>query len=236
MWYDDNPDGSTWAALWFGYTLCGTCSGIRRDEEMCPACGGDPVDFDPAPLRVRLEDGREIAVARNASCGAEGRYEDWIYLQMLQREWERPAPDFEHFLSMESTARPSARAALALLFWSYFETRIERLLRAGMKSLPPRVLDNLLERYSSIGSRLDRLYRIAFATTYQADLSDLGYPEIGTFLAELQKRRNEFVHGQPQALDDEIVSRLVSLLKTEHESWIAVFNRRATAIPRYAAT
>jgi hypothetical protein len=94
--------------------------------------------------------------------GAEGRYEDWIYLQMLQREWERAAADFERFAHFSKDERPSARAALVLLFWGYFETRLERLLRSAMRSLPTSVLEDALERYSSIGARLHRLYRIFF--------------------------------------------------------------------------
>ena len=35
---------------------------------------------------------------------------------------------------------------------------------------------------------------------------------------------------------DEIVAKLVSLLKIEHESWIAVFNRRATTVPKSLGT
>ena len=39
MWYDELPPGKSWATLWYGYILCGKCSGIRPVEGPCPACG-----------------------------------------------------------------------------------------------------------------------------------------------------------------------------------------------------
>ena len=32
--------------------------------------------------------------------GAEGRYEDYVYLQMLQREWERPGRRISDFCTL----------------------------------------------------------------------------------------------------------------------------------------
>jgi len=158
--------------------------------------------------------------------GAEGRYEDWIYLQMLQREWDRPAADFDRFAHFSKDEQPSARAALVLLFWGYFETRLERLLRSAMRSLPISVLEDALQRYSSVGARLDRLYRIFFGLTYFDDLIACGYEEVAKLLRNVHTRRNEFAHGKPQAINDDLVTALVSGLKAEHEAWISVFNRR----------
>jgi hypothetical protein len=64
--------------------------------------------------------------------GAEGRYEDWVYLGMMEREWKRPVADDDRFSVFSRESAPSPRASIVLLFWSYFETRIERLLRAGL--------------------------------------------------------------------------------------------------------
>jgi len=178
-------------------------------------------------MEMKLGDGRRV-ILQPVFAGAEGCYEDYIYLQMLQREWERPAPAFERFSHFAEKERPSARAALVILFWSYFETRLERLIRNGLRNLPESVREDLLERYSSVGARMYRLYRIAFGCTYFEDLSALGYERVAKLLAELHKRRNEFAHGRPQAIDDSSVSSLVEVLKDEHESWIASFNLRAT--------
>jgi hypothetical protein len=166
-----------------------------------------------------------------AFMGAEGRYEDYIYLQMLQREWERPAMEFEHFAHVQDPDRPSARAALVLLFWGYFETRIERLHRAGMRSLPPRILENQLKRYSGIGSRLFELYKILFDTNYFDDLSAHGFEGVAELLRDIHQRRNAFIHGAPHNINDATVRALVECLRDEHEAWITVFNSRVRSGP-----
>lgn len=152
--------------------------------------------------------------------------DNYIYLQMLQREWERPVVEFQAFAHSADAERPSARAALVLLFWGYFETRIERLHRSAMRKLPHRVLDDQLKRYSGIGSRLFDLYRIYFGTTYFDDLRDQGFAAIADLLADIHKRRNEFSHGKPQAINEATVIALVENLKAEHEAWVGVYNSR----------
>lgn len=227
MWFDEMPNGS-WAKLWSGYVACvGSCLGIRKIDEHCPACGAEPFDLSPQTLVV---DGHEMKI-HAAFAGAEGRYEDYIYLQMLQREWERPSAEFELFAHFTDADRPSAQAALVLLFWSYFETRIERLHRAAMRALPPRVLEDQLRRYSGVGRRLYDLYKIYFGTTYFFDLEANGFEAVSEMLKNLHVRRNEFSHGKPQAINDATVTGLVENLKSEHEAWICVYNSRVRAEP-----
>lgn len=222
MWFDELPD-KAWTGLWNDYVLCGgDCLGIRKIAMPCPACGDEPMDVSPTTM---IADGREMTFGATFM-GAEGRYEDYIYLQMLQREWERPVVEFEAFSSVSDTERPSSRAALVLLFWGYFETRIERLHRTAMRKLPPRVLEDQLRRYSAVGQRLYELYRIFFDTNYFDDLRAHGYPQIADLLKDIHERRNQFAHGKPQAINDATVSALVENLKTEHEAWIAVYNSR----------
>jgi hypothetical protein len=136
--------------------------------------------------------------------------------------------DADRFLDIGETSRPSARAIVVLIFWTYFETRIERLFREGLRHLPTSVTEDLLRRYGSIGARLDKLYRVAFATTYAADLEDLGFASVASLLARVHQKRNQFAHGHPEAIDDGLVKDLIMGLKDEHEGWIAVFNRRVT--------
>jgi hypothetical protein len=159
--------------------------------------------------------------------GAEGRYEDWVYLVMLQNEWTRPESAPNLLLRIGEAHRPSSRAMVALLFWSYFETRIERLFQQALLPVPQAIREDLLTRYPSIGSRLDRLYKIVFGSTYWTDLASLGFGATADLLRRVQDRRNAFAHGEPNALDDSIVAEIVAGLKEEHESWIAVFNKRA---------
>jgi len=203
-WSDDLP-GRSWASLWSGYVVCG-CGGIRKITEPCPVCAAEPYDLTPQAVLV----GDEAMIVNPIFAGAEGRYEDYVYLQMLQREWERPTADFEHFAHFSETDRPSAKAALVLLFWGYFETRIERLHRAVMKTLPPRIVESQLRRYSGIGSRLFELYQILFDTTYFDDLSAHGFGIVSDLLRDTHRRRNAFAHGSPQAINDEAVTSLVS--------------------------
>ncbi len=95
--------------------------------------------------------------------------------------------------------------------------------------MPTRLADDTLQRYSSIGSRFRRLYRVLFETTYRADLTELGFDDVGRHLAGVQKR-DPFAHSDPRAIDDALVAAVVDNLKREHEAWIAV-NR-----PGYAAS
>ena len=221
LWYESLSDDESWFSLWSGYIRC-VCRGICSTEEQCPVCGEDPPNLDWEV--VRNTDGNEYRVPP-AFCGAEGRYEDWIYLRMLEREWLRPV-EAKLYDSIPEDHRPSARAIVVLMFWSYFETRIERLFRETAKAVPEKVMDHLLDRYSSVGARMDRLYKIVFSTTYRADLNDLGYGKVAALLGMVQKCRNRFTHGHPEAIDDTLVEELVAGLKDEHEGWIAVFNRR----------
>jgi hypothetical protein len=196
-------------------------------EGACYVCGDPPFDF--APQLVRDQSGKEYQVSP-AFMGAEGRYEDYVYLEMMQREWNRPIVSDDSFSETPLGSRPSLRASIVQLFWSYFETRIERLLRAALAEIPNRLLDDMLRRYSMIGVRLNDFYRIAFDSTYKQDLEDLGHANVWPHLANVQEQRNRFAHGQPQAIDDNLVKSVVEKLKVEHEAWIAVFNKRATRI------
>ncbi len=184
--------------------------GIRSGEGPCPVCDAPPLDMTPVSI---VRGGQTILIPATFA-GAEGRYEDYVYLQMLQREWERPEAEFDTFPNFKDDERPSARAALVLLFWSYFETRIERLHRSAMRALPQPVLDDALKRYSGIGVRIDRLYKIFYGTTYFADLAALGHAPVAELLEDLHNRRNEFTHGKPQAINDATVEALVRLLKS----------------------
>ena len=144
---------------------------------------------------------------------------------MLESEWLRPV-EANLYESIPEDHRPSARAVVVLVFWTYFETRIERLFCVTAEGVPAQVMEHLLERYPAVGRRLDSLYRVVFLTTYLADLNDLGYGKVATLIRRVQKSRNSFAHGHPEAIDDALVEDLAAGLKDEHEGYMAVFNRR----------
>lgn len=227
MWFDKLPAGTSWTVLWHGLIICPRCSAIRSNEKICPICN-DPIPVSRKQV-VRSLDGREESVLM-AFMGAEGRYEDYIYLKMIEREWKRPLVESDQFLEVQAANRPAPRAAIVLLFWTYFETRIERLLRGGMREVPDGLVEDALRRYSFIGARLGRFYRILFGTTYSEDLRQLGYKTIADHLEEIQRKRNEFSHGNPVAIDDSLVTSVVENLKIEHEAWITVFNKRTVKL------
>ena len=160
-----------------------------------------------------------------SAVGAEGRYEDWIYLRMLEREWLRPA-EADLYESIPERSRPSARAIVVLVFWTYLETRLERLYRETARAVPGPVMEHLLERHPTAGRRMEDLYRLVFSTTYLGELNELGYGRVAELLRRVQKARNSFAHGHPEAIDDALVEDLVAGLEDEHEAWIGVFNRR----------
>ncbi len=220
MWIDDIPAGRGWTFLWGGRILCG-CGGIRAVDVRCPACDATP--YDCSPQTITMDDGRTFEVAATFM-GAEGRYEDYLYLHMMEHKWTRAtAPGHEMLAGV------SEKASVVLLFWTYFETRIERLLRIGLRGVPVALAEDALERYSSIGARLDTLYRVLFGTTYEKDLKDSGHLALWSHLKHVQKRRNEFIHGNPKAIDDTLVNEVVAGMRQEHEAWIDVFNRRIRA-------
>ena len=225
LWFDNLPSDKSWTCLWSGYILCGRCSGIRSFVDPCPVCGATlPTESEQT---VTLEDGTKCQ-ASIAFAGAETRYEDYIYLQLLEREWNRMTRDSTSNDHLPYAAQVSEGASLVLLFWTYFESRIEYLLRRTLRDLPPRLLEDALKRYSGIGARLNDLYRVAFETTYHSDLRSLGYADVSEHLLTIQRRRNEFAHGIPQSITDDIATTVVTMLKREHESWISVYNVRAS--------
>ena len=223
MWCDDLPSDTPWSSLWHDYVRCYACSGIRTLKNPCPACGVDRPE--PPKQIIVLNDGREYSIA-SASMGAEKGYEDYVYLELMEREWKRMMRDSASKDPMPHADKVSTGASIVLLFWTYFETRIERLLRNGLQHVPPRFLEDALKRYSFVGARLTTFYKIAFDSTYLSDLTSLGYSDVGSHLSRIQKQRNAFVHGSSQSIDDALATSVVEMLRREHEAWITVYNHR----------
>ena len=154
MWFDDLPPGSSWTSLWsatfgaaivqvFAHSMILVCMRNRSAEE---------------EHTLKLEDGQEISIPP-VFMGAETRYEDYVYLQLMEREWERMTRDSASQNRLPHTGQASTGASLVLLFWTYFETRLEQLLRDGLQHVPPSFLEDALNRYSSVGARLERFYK-----------------------------------------------------------------------------
>jgi hypothetical protein len=230
MWHDDWPPDKPWSGLWNNLIVCGNCLAIRGMGGLCPSCLEPLSPGEPVTVTI---DGRENAVLSATYMGAEGRYEDYLYLNLLQREWKRELTPAESLPVGPFGHVSSPKASIVILFWTYFETRIERLLRSGMRELSSRIVEDLLKRYASVGARIDRLYEVLYEASYWKDLDSLGFGQIRQHLVAVQEKRNAFAHGTPTAIDDALVTSVIDNLKEEHEAWIAVFNKRATR-HRYA--
>jgi hypothetical protein len=220
MWFDSVPEGKRWTSLIGDYITC-ECGGIRTVSSDCPACGSGPYDLTPQVFED--SSGQRLKVPL-AFCGAEGRREDYQLLALMEREWRRPQVE----LPKQSwlTGGMSERASVVLLFWTYFESRMNRLVGLGLRPLPPSVSEDLSGRYDSVSSHMKQLYQILFGVKYLDDLVAVGAEAIGGHLARVQDARNRFVHGDPEALSDALVEAVVRNMKAEHDAWIAVFNRR----------
>ena len=77
--------GRSWSTLWSPYECC-ACGGTRASAAVCPVCEEPATEREWVTLRDA--DGGEVRVPPLVA-GAEGRYEDWVYLRMLEREWLR---------------------------------------------------------------------------------------------------------------------------------------------------
>lgn len=229
-WFNELSGSQSWTSLWSGYILCRNCRGIRTVKGRCPVCSD--ILQDSTTILEKTESGKEVKLPQTAYMGAEGRYEDYVYLNMLEYEWKRPISSFDNYNFLDHEKKPAAKAIIVLIFWTYFETRIERLLTTAMSKLPATVKEHLIKKHQSISSRTNELYKILFgdSTSYHADLRSLGFINISTLLLQIQDRRNKFMHGQPEAIDDELVENIVASLKDEHQSWIEVYNLRLASM------
>ena len=227
MWVEDLEPGQPWTGVWHNLISCGNCRSLfcAGPGALCHVCGWDCRERQEMQVHI-LKSGEAVAVPP-IMMGAI----DWttfVLLGLMQREWERPQSPGDRFDSLPPEKRPAQRLAIVLLFWSLFEHLMERFFEDTTRELPIGVRGDLLKRYSSIGSRLDRLYRVLFAVSFHDDLTRLGYADVSAHLMHVHGRRNQFVHGDPESIDDAVVHAAVKQLPRVHEAWIALYNARCT--------
>lgn len=193
--------------------------------EHCPACEALPYDNEPKP--DPLDPSRLIYPV---FAGAEGRIADYMLLNMMEREWRRSKTEGA---VTPSLAGGSESAAIVIFYWTYFESRMERLIRFGLNRLPAAVAKDLAARYSGVGHYMRELYYILFGVKYRDDLMAVDAESIDGHLVQVQEARNKFIHGDPEALNDALVNRVVSKMADEHQAWVDVYNRRIRlSLPR----
>jgi len=224
MWLDDLKPGQGWWGVWYGLGHCDECGALHR-QDPCPVCGKTS---EAEWVTVRDEKGREHSVPP-VSQGAIA-LSTQMFLGMMQREWERPLSN-DHWLDSQKDGAPQ-RATLVLLFWVLFEGLLERFYDAALGICPDGVRDDLLRRYGQIGTRMNQLHKVLFGVTLLADLDHQGDGKLAEHIREVQERRNAFVHGDPHAIDELLVRRTVELLQDVQLSYVRIYNRRCTRLPR----
>jgi hypothetical protein len=199
---------------WHGLIQCSECNALHESMK-CPLCGHA---LDLTPYRVAI-DGLEHLV-QPATQGAIP-WSTFAILRQIELERERPL-----FTTETTERKPAQRLVVVILFWTLFEILMEGFFRAAFADLPGELADELLQRFPSIGGRLDRLYRRTWGVTFWADLETEGFADDAAHLRLVQERRNAFIHGDPEAIDDALVLATLARLDSVQRGWIRLFNKR----------
>jgi hypothetical protein len=225
MWADDPEKNGSWLGPWFGLVHCDQCHTLMAGVA-CPKCGRD--FRTDAELVPRMIDGKEVQVAQLTLQGALS-WTTHSLLALMKREWERPLLEINEGLAVGK--RPSQRMLNVVLFWTLFEHHMDRLFDAALAALPAAIRADLLRRYATIGNRMDRLYKLVFDSTFEHDLGQLGHKNVYDHLSKVQERRNAFVHGDSEAIDDNLVDEVVERLPAVQAAWLALYNHLCTGNP-----
>jgi len=202
-------------APWRGLSHCYECNALQ-DGLACPICGHR---IEPETQSI-LIDGVERAVPQVITQGAIP-WSAYLLLEQIKVEAGRGAP-------IERNARIAQRFTVVLLFWTLFEMLIDAYFRAAFADLPGDLGAELLRRFPNIGGRLDTLYKRTWQTTFWSDLAEQGYAKEAELLKQVQKARNAFVHGDPEAIDDALADDVIAHLEAIQRAWIGLFNLRCT--------
>ena len=215
-------DWDWWWGAWKGRIRC-SCRALIEGFA-CPVCGADYRNVKPVVLEI---DGKTVSVPQ-AFQGALD-WSHYVMLQLMHQEWLRPAEPA--WTSLPQEKRPSPRILVVLLFWTYFEAMMAWFYETAMSELPKAVAEDLLNRYGFIGARIGRLHRVLFGRSYGDDLDTLGFGPVRLHLENVQRQRNAFVHGDPQAVNDLLVKDTVNMFPEFQRAWIASFNFRCAKQP-----
>jgi hypothetical protein len=222
----DPSDFTWWWNAWNKLIRCAKCRALIDASNPCFVCGSDYSNLPDLEITVQ---GKTLKVPQSLQGAID--WSEYVLLKLLHREWVRPMGIPDPFDGMPDPARPSQRLAIVLLFWTYFEALMQRLYESGMENLPAPIREDILKRYNFIGARMQRLHHLLFNCTFAEDLSRLGYSTVAEHLAQLQKVRNDFVHGKSSSITDDIVAQTVEFFPAFQRGWVCVFNARCTKIP-----
>lgn len=211
--------------FWYGKIHCNECMAIFNSEE-CPVC---KQKIKPRIVEYIDQSGNKIKVS-SALMGAID-YTVFSLLRLIQREWERELTNEDIFNGIEDEKKPSQKLIIVILFWSLFESLMDTFFEHAMYLLTENIKKDLLKRYFSIGIRLDKLYPLLFETNFSKDFISVSNENLYLLLIEIKKIRNEFIHGNPEAITDEIVNKVINNLVPIQKAWIDLYNLKCTRKP-----
>jgi hypothetical protein len=210
-------DWEWWYGAWRGRVRCGSCGAIMELAKPCPVCGHDYRKVKPEPVEI---DGETFLLGPVF----QGPL-DWsphVMLKLLHQEWIRPAPANT---TLSENCAPSSRAAVVVIAWTYFEAMMDFYFNANMENLHKPIAHYLLKQHNSIGRKLEQLHTMLFGRTFWVELSMDNNAHVAEHFQKVQKQRNDFIHGNPEAIDDSMVRRTVDVFPAMQLAWIAAFNR-----------
>lgn len=207
---------------WRGLSHCMVCNALHQTGT-CHVCGhSHDIGFQEV-----LVDGVKQRVPQTIVQGAIP-WSVYVLLDQLRQECQR-----ELEVNRLTMIKLSPRFTVVLLFWTMFEILMGGFYRAAVADLPGRTGPVLLSRFKVIGSRLDELHRALWDINFWADLEAEGYASEAATLRDIQIQRNSFMHGDPEAIDDALVQRTVTIIRPVQEGWIKLFNKRCTRLSRH---
>jgi len=223
MWADEKD--ANWLGVWCDLSHCPTCHTLMKSSRPCPNCG-----FEFKPQQHTRTDTAGVT-HKSMSLTVPGAFSvtTATLLRLMQREWDRPVRENES--SQAFIEEVSPKLVLVILFWTLFEHLIDQFFHSAVSSLPAGVGRDLLDRYSSIGARMFRLYPLLFGISLERDLVSLGHTTVYAHLRNVQEKRNDFVHGNAAAMDDALVRETVERLHEVQEAVVALFNLRCAGSP-----
>jgi hypothetical protein len=216
-WLEPANPGLSWMGPFDKKFHCNGCHAII-ETMLCPVCGnqhdtsfGEFKDVKGKVHRYTLAFQGPIT------------HISLLYINLLQREWELPESIPDSRLNLWNTGVPQ-KYGIVLLFWSYFEHLMDVLLTQGLRDTPARIADHLMNRNNSVGQRMGKFYQLVFNRKFNEDLKDLGYGYIYEHLKNLQQKRNEFIHGNPQSITEELLNDTLRYFPDTLQAWILLYN------------
>ena len=223
---NDKKHSNDWTEPWLYKIYCSNCGGIVEisDSVICPLCDYSYLIDQKTGLDIDLSKEELFLTFMGAV-----PYTSFLLLKLMQEEWNRP---INKKLFENNNFKTSPRSMIVLLFWMQFENLMDQLLSQGMKTIPKKISDHLLKRHQQIGSRIEILYPLIFDCSFKEDLNKIGYPQLADFLKNVQEKRNLFIHGNPEIIDDQLVEETVANLQDVQKAWIKLYNIKFVTISK----